>query len=262
MISCGIGNCKVAVRRRGGGPFDPGDLSGSQLVYWIDASTITGVAHNTGLPQANLIDQSPNGVASTTHQNLTYYNPGSWPSGQPTIYATAAGNSLIVLPDIMSGKTAGMLVYAGRRDTINGINDGGLFKFGTADANADHWPFYGDQLYTDFGRTNRSTFNTATAPWQTAHIGAIESTSSIHRLSRNGTVLVTNGAGTVAWRTAPRIFQGLGTSWEGALCELMVFGVQDVTLRQQAEGYLAHKWGLTAELPSDHPWKSSPPVNP
>ena len=27
------------------------------------------------------------------------------------------------------------------------------------------------------------------------------------------------------------------------------------------EGYLAHKWGLTARLPSDHPYKSSAPTN-
>jgi hypothetical protein len=29
--------------------------------------------------------------------------------------------------------------------------------------------------------------------------------------------------------------------------------------RQHIEGYLAHKWGLTANLPSDHPFKVSPP---
>lgn len=30
--------------------------------------------------------------------------------------------------------------------------------------------------------------------------------------------------------------------------------------RQRLEGYLAHKWGLTANLPSDHPFKFSPPL--
>lgn len=30
--------------------------------------------------------------------------------------------------------------------------------------------------------------------------------------------------------------------------------------RQKLEGYLAHKWGLTANLPIDHPYKSSPPT--
>jgi hypothetical protein len=30
--------------------------------------------------------------------------------------------------------------------------------------------------------------------------------------------------------------------------------------RQKLEGYLAHKWGLTANLPSDHPYKVNPPA--
>lgn len=32
------------------------------------------------------------------------------------------------------------------------------------------------------------------------------------------------------------------------------------TLRQRVEGYLAHKWGLTANLPADHPYKSTAPT--
>jgi hypothetical protein len=30
--------------------------------------------------------------------------------------------------------------------------------------------------------------------------------------------------------------------------------------RQKLEGYLAHKWGLTANLPANHPYKSAPPT--
>ena len=30
--------------------------------------------------------------------------------------------------------------------------------------------------------------------------------------------------------------------------------------RQTVEGYLAHKWGMTAALPADHPYKTSPPA--
>jgi hypothetical protein len=30
--------------------------------------------------------------------------------------------------------------------------------------------------------------------------------------------------------------------------------------RQRIEGYLAHKWGLTANLPADHPYKTVPPA--
>lgn len=33
-----------------------------------------------------------------------------------------------------------------------------------------------------------------------------------------------------------------------------------VDQREKIEGYLAHKWGLTANLPSDHPFKINPPA--
>ena len=32
------------------------------------------------------------------------------------------------------------------------------------------------------------------------------------------------------------------------------------TVRQQVQGYLAHKWGLTANLPNDHPYKTAAPT--
>jgi hypothetical protein len=33
----------------------------------------------------------------------------------------------------------------------------------------------------------------------------------------------------------------------------------NTALRQQIEGYLAHEWGLSSALPSDHPFRNSPP---
>ena len=52
---------------------------------------------------------------------------------------------------------------------------------------------------------------------------------------------------------------------DGQLAEFFVVGAlpgtggTDITDFQKAEGYLAHKWGLTANLPVDHPYKSSAP---
>lgn len=47
----------------------------------------------------------------------------------------------------------------------------------------------------------------------------------------------------------------------GDICEILVFSTQpDTGTRQKLEGYLAHKWGLTASLPSDHPYKTVGPT--
>jgi len=35
----------------------------------------------------------------------------------------------------------------------------------------------------------------------------------------------------------------------------------DISILEKAEGYLAHKWGRTSALPSDHPYKNSAPTS-
>lgn len=47
---------------------------------------------------------------------------------------------------------------------------------------------------------------------------------------------------------------------DGRLCEVIVTYSSDTTTRQLVEGYLAHKWGLTANLPANHPYKTTAPT--
>jgi hypothetical protein len=47
----------------------------------------------------------------------------------------------------------------------------------------------------------------------------------------------------------------------GDICEILIFNNQPGTTdRQKLEGYLAHKWGLTVNLPNDHPYKTAAPT--
>ncbi len=49
--------------------------------------------------------------------------------------------------------------------------------------------------------------------------------------------------------------------WNGNFGETIICNTDLSTSdRQKIEGYLAHKWALAAELPADHPYKSSSPV--
>ena len=49
-------------------------------------------------------------------------------------------------------------------------------------------------------------------------------------------------------------------SLTGNLYELLVFdNAVDDTDRELLEGYLAHKWGLAAKLPVNHPYKNLAP---
>jgi gliding motility-associated-like protein len=50
--------------------------------------------------------------------------------------------------------------------------------------------------------------------------------------------------------------------FDGKIAEVIIYnGVITLADRQRVEGYLAHKWGLTGNLPSDHPYKNTPPLN-
>jgi hypothetical protein len=51
-----------------------------------------------------------------------------------------------------------------------------------------------------------------------------------------------------------------GADWEGEIGELLGFAsLLSTSNRNKLEGYLAHKWGLTGNLPADHPYKLNPP---
>jgi hypothetical protein len=48
--------------------------------------------------------------------------------------------------------------------------------------------------------------------------------------------------------------------WKGDLGELIIYNSElSVSEFEKVEGYLAHKWGLTANLPGDHPYKNTAP---
>jgi hypothetical protein len=47
---------------------------------------------------------------------------------------------------------------------------------------------------------------------------------------------------------------------DGAIGEVLVVEDCSQTIRQRLEGYLAHKWGLTANLPLNHPYRHVPPT--
>ncbi len=57
-------------------------------------------------------------------------------------------------------------------------------------------------------------------------------------------------------------FPSGATDWTGdfRLYEIVFTGAVTDVVREKLEGYLAHKWGLTASLPNDHPYKTVGPT--
>ena len=88
---------------------------------------------------------------------------------------------------------------------------------------------------------------------------------------RNGTATATNAETKASLTFRPFMLGGqydsstnLGATqqyWSGYIAEFVITHATLSTLnRQKIEGYLAHKWGLTANLPSDHPYKTVGPT--
>ena len=51
-------------------------------------------------------------------------------------------------------------------------------------------------------------------------------------------------------------------NWNGLIGEILIFdAILSEADRQKIEGYLAHKWGLEASLPADHPYKNATPTS-
>jgi hypothetical protein len=81
------------------------------------------------------------------------------------------------------------------------------------------------------------------------------------RTSVNGRIAMWSFSGSLSWTN---FYLGgyNNSSWylTADLAEIIITdGVLSTEDRQKIEGYLAHKWAITANLPSDHPYKTSKP---
>ena len=91
------------------------------------------------------------------------------------------------------------------------------------------------------------------------------STSVSATLTTNGTLNGTQTRSEANLTSAAGITIGsndiVNEPYVGFIAEIvLVPEIVSTKTRQQMEGYLAHKWGLTANLPADHPYKTAVPV--
>ena len=84
-------------------------------------------------------------------------------------------------------------------------------------------------------------------------------------VANGGTEIKNNSSTIAASQSNPAFNLQIGASGEsgfsmvGYHAEIIITLAPSLSVRQLAEGYLAHKWGLAASLPSGHPYKSAPP---
>jgi hypothetical protein len=117
----------------------------------------------------------------------------------------------------------------------------------SAPGNPMFGPFSSAEVRSGTGHINgTSTSPSAWTRYTTNTIHAI--TTHLSQLS----IMVWGGDRPVEFATRP---------FKGWYYEILTYNIAISTdNRQLVEGYLAHKWGVTASLPSDHPYKTFAPM--
>jgi hypothetical protein len=130
----------------------------------------------------------------------------------------------------------------------------------------DDADFYGRIRRNGIGSTDVS-MNAVSKLGNAGIIGTVFDFTGIGKYSAfwNGTEEGTAGDYTAKWFTTEqtlRVLANRGGTYclDGAFGELVVTEDCTTVTRQLIEGYLAHKWGLTANLPVDHPYKTKIPI--
>lgn len=192
-----------------------------------------------------------NGLNGTSGTALTC-DTSSWgPGSYPAIFAVASKSA---------GTSYRCMINLGHTGAIT--NTHGFF--GARD----------DNFATFFGAGNNTTWNDTLANTpnismlSTFRIWSVLNSSSTGLATPyvNGTAQNTKNGTMGAVATGYRIGSAGGSTttqnFAGDIAEIIMLPTVFVTtdMRLRFEGYLAHKWGLTASLPPDHLYRNVPPM--
>lgn len=255
------------VATMGGGPFSPGDLT--SLQGWYDATLLTEA---DGTDISTWPDSSGNGYDATcaSNQPIAATGANGINNVRCILYNSALNNGVFTTPTgLMSGATQGsaFAVFKRNADPPGSQIGGAMFDdFAASQSEASHQPYEDGVIYEHFGTTARKTVGNPTPDLASdGRIYSVHSAASDFRAYLDGVELYSTGTNTVSFSTgAKRLGDSSAvaafTEWRGRLGEILFFDSVLTTLqRQKVEGYLAHKWGIAANLPGDHPYLSSAP---
>ena len=255
----------------GGGAWTPAEL-GASLALWLDADDASTITLN-GSTVSQWDDKSGNSrhVTQSTSANQPSYTTRTLDgkqvvefSGNQMLFSTAtvlSGN-----PDVLMAVVVqfDINIAAGDRSLQLGPGQGTSYVIsGGSDGYSSRFN-NGNEIY---GPASLATpliqIGTRPAGGDYASsqmfIDGIESA----RTSGNNDVAVPNidtGVSVGAGASSSNSFGSVHRPMDGYVAEAMIVGDITLATRQKLEGYLAWKWGLEANLPAGHPYKSTPPT--
>ena len=258
-------------------------LNGSNVTQWSDKS-----GNNHHHVQANAANQPPLIAAAIggkpALQATTAGQLVEIADGNPTFGTTdldAVSSDLHSVFCVMNGGdgTGLYLPNSGRAGIgygkAGGLGSAGTFVLGLLTHNGSDLALSPPRWFVQQkGWSGDATNGTANVP--TWHPGALNTNAVVGMVWNGSTTVATVNGTPFANSGSPGIASNqnnparigstgttTGTSGGGnsLVGELIICDTAlSVADRQKLEGYLAHKWGLTANLPAGHPFKTTPPT--
>ena len=235
-------------------PWTPANIA---TELWLDAADNSTITQSSGLvSQWN--DKSGNNRNATASLTARPAFSSSRINGLPAIFSDG-------IDDLMSFATAVIpnnfsIIAVGQANSVDGQKSFCVTQF--IDSNNGRFQAWfprsvndvGFQLGIDYCLTSKTLVLNANEliGWQRFSVNGF--------VFANGTQLATSSIFSTITNTATSIFGRDVAFSQITIGELIVVSTQSVDTRQRTEGYLAHKWGLTANLPSNHPYKTNPPT--
>jgi hypothetical protein len=222
-------------------------LSGSNVTQWNDKS---GNGRNAIANVAGVYSNTSSGYAlSFGGSNYYTFNNLS--------FAVGSYFSFFIVEKIQSGTTYHILGTDATGDNSSPHIRYNVIGSATT-ASSFRFAFYNNDLDANTGIPGFTT-----AATQPTRIWSLVFNNSFRGIYMNSTLLASDANNTqlVSWAT-PLLGRAFGGFYfNGFLYEILGYGGQITTAqRQQVEGYLARKWGLSSNLPATHLYRSIPIV--
>lgn len=222
--------------------------SGGQISQWDDKSG--NARHATQATSANQPFTYPSAIGGL--DAVDFYNPDS---------------NFMTLGTALNGLTQATVyiviwLYDGLPATAA---KSGLWTFTNGGAETQ-FPDPSNNINDSFGSTARKATGSPSASLTSARIYCVHSRSGDWTSWIDGVqhyTTATNTFGIAGTNYIGRSADGSDYYLTAAVGEIVVVegsGAPSTSDRQIMEGYLAHKWGLTANLDAGHPYKSAAPV--
>lgn len=244
----------------GGGVSDSGPELISDLQLWLNANTISGLSDDDQITTWE--DDSGNGRDATGVQHIDWkpkYRSTDGPNSKPAVRMgtdNPEAGGWFTLADFLTGYTSGHIFVVVKTDIdpSSAIDRAGPpTRFGSANSNADLYPFHTDsKVYDAFGSTVRKTTNDFTTSLATWHVYESRTASAAWSLRINGATsggdFFSTATNTVGWTTTPRIGSHhlSDTHLCGMIAEIIFYSrVLDGTETGDIYDYLETKYGIT-----------------